>query len=114
VERIISVNPLTGEVLGEVEQVDIYPAKHYITQEEHLKKAISDIEGELEDRLAYFKANEKLLEAQRLEQRTRYDIEMLKEVGYCSGIENYSRHLDQRPAGSAPWTLIDIYQPIIY
>jgi len=113
VERIISVNPLTGEVLGEVEQVDIYPAKHYITQEEHLKKAISDIEEELEDRLAYFKANEKLLEAQRLEQRTRYDIEMLKEVGYCSGIENYSRHLDQRPAGSAPWTLID-YLPTDY
>jgi excinuclease ABC subunit B len=113
VERIISVNPLTGEVLGEIEQVDIYPAKHYITQEEHLKKAISDIEGELENRLAYFKANEKLLEAQRLEQRTRYDIEMLKEVGYCSGIENYSRHLDQRPAGSAPWTLID-YLPTDY
>lgn len=113
VERITTLNPLTGEVYGEQEQIDVYPAKHYITQEDKLKKAIVDIEGELDDRLAYFKSHEKLIEAQRIEQRTRYDLEMLKEVGYCSGIENYSRHLDQREPGSAPWTLID-YLPSDY
>ncbi|MDD5369681.1 MAG: excinuclease ABC subunit UvrB [Anaerolineaceae bacterium] len=113
VERISTLNPTTGEMYGEEQEVEIYPAKHYITQEDKLKLAIREIEVELEDRLAYFKAHEKLLEAQRIEQRTRYDLEMLKEVGYCSGIENYSRHLDQRPAGSAPWTLID-YLPNDY
>ncbi len=107
VERIVEFNPLTGEILAELEQVDIYPAKHYLTQEDKLKQAIADIEAELEERLAFFKSQGKLLEAQRLEQRTRYDLEMLREVGYCSGIENYSRHLDQRPPGSHPWTLID-------
>jgi excinuclease ABC subunit B len=113
VERIMEINPLTGEVYGEPAKVDIYPAKHYITEEQRLKKAITDIEGELAERLQYFKANNKLLEAQRLEQRTQYDLEMLREVGYCSGIENYSRHLDQRAAGSAPWTLMD-YLPSDY
>lgn len=113
VERITVFNPLTGEVHEQPHEIDIFPAKHYITVEERLKKAIQDIEDELEERLAQFKAEERLLEAQRLEQRTRYDIEMLKEVGYCSGIENYSRHLDQRPAGSPPWTLID-YLPSDY
>jgi excinuclease ABC subunit B len=113
VEKIIELNPLTGEIYDHPLSIDIYPAKHYIANEDRLKKAIEDIEMELDDRLAYFKANDKFLEAQRIEQRTRYDLEMLKEVGYCSGIENYSRHLDQRPAGSAPWTLMD-YLPSDY
>jgi excinuclease ABC subunit B len=113
IEKITALNPVTGEVYDHPQSIDIYPAKHYIANEDRLKKAISDIEMELEDQLAYFKANGKLLEAQRIEQRTRYDLEMLKEVGYCSGIENYSRHLDQRPAGSAPWTLMD-YLPSDY
>lgn len=113
VERIIELNPVTGEIYAEPEKIDIFPAKHYIAVEDRLKKAIGDIEEELDMQLAFFKKNEKLLEAQRLEQRTRYDLEMLKEVGYCSGIENYSRHLDQRPAGSAPWTLMD-YLPSEY
>ncbi|MBM3137512.1 MAG: excinuclease ABC subunit UvrB [Chloroflexi bacterium] len=107
VERITKLNPLTGEILEDLERVEIYPAKHFITEEERLKKAISDIESELETRLEYLKKEEKFLEAQRLEQRTRYDLEMLREIGYCSGIENYSRHLDQRPEGSSPWTLMD-------
>lgn len=113
IERIMVVDPLTGEILSEPEEIDIFPAKHYITQEDRLKQAISDIENELEERLNYFKKENRLLEAQRLEQRARYDIEMLKEVGYCSGVENYSRHLDQRPAGSPPWTLMD-YLPSDY
>jgi excinuclease ABC subunit B len=113
VERIVLYNPMTGEVYEEPRQVEIYPAKHYITQEDKLKKAIGDIEAELEERLQYFKANGKLLEAQRLEQRARYDLEMLREVGYCSGIENYSRPLDQRAPGTPPWTLID-YLPSDY
>jgi excinuclease ABC subunit B len=107
VERIMEFNPLTGEIYSEPAQVEIYPAKHYITQEEKLKEAIVDIESELNERIANFKANDKLLEAQRIEQRTRYDLEMLKEVGYCSGVENYSRHLDRRDPGTHPWTLID-------
>jgi excinuclease ABC subunit B len=107
VERILEVNPLSGEIYSEPDSASIYPAKHYITAEENLKKAICDIEAELEDRVKYFKENNLLVEAQRIDQRTRYDVEMLKEVGYCSGIENYSRHLDQRPVGSAPWTLMD-------
>ncbi|KPL82511.1 excinuclease ABC subunit B [Thermanaerothrix daxensis] len=113
VERIQVVNPLTGELLEQPEQIAIYPAKHYITEQERLQKALQDIEAELEERLAYLRAQGKLLEAQRLEQRTRYDLEMLREVGYCAGIENYSRHLDQRPAGSPPWTLMD-YLPSEY
>jgi excinuclease ABC subunit B len=113
IEKITSFNPVTGEVYDHPASIDIFPAKHYIASEDRLKKAITDIEVELEDRLAYFKANDKLLEAQRIEQRTRYDLEMLKEVGYCAGIENYSRHLDQRQPGSAPWTLMD-YLPSEY
>jgi len=113
VERIIEVNPLTGEIYNELETVDVFPAKHYITQEDRLKKAITDIEAELEERIALFKREGKLLEAQRIEQRTRYDLEMLREVGYCAGIENYSRHLDQRESGSPPWTLVD-YLPTDY
>jgi excinuclease ABC subunit B len=113
VERIVVYSPLTGEVFDEPSKIDIYPAKHYIAQEDRLKDAIRDIESELEQQMKYFKDNGKLLEAQRIEQRTRYDLEMLREVGYCSGIENYSRHLDQRPAGSHPWTLMD-YLPNEY
>jgi excinuclease ABC subunit B len=113
VEKMLEFNPLTGEVFSQPEHVEIYPAKHYIASEDRLKQAIIDIEQELEDQLRYFRNNGKLLEAQRIEQRCRYDLEMLKEVGYCSGIENYSRHLDQRPSGSPPWTLMD-YLPSDY
>jgi len=107
IEEITRLNPLTGEVLEKPDQVDIYPAKHYVTEEKRIEKALLDIEAELEQRLAYFRQNERLLEAQRLEQRTRYDLEMLREVGTCAGIENYSRHIDQRAEGTPPWTLID-------
>ncbi|MEN6481697.1 MAG: excinuclease ABC subunit UvrB [Anaerolineaceae bacterium] len=113
VERITTVNPLTGEILDNPTEIDIFPAKHYLTNEDRLKKAISDIESELDAQLKMFKSKEKYLEAQRIEQRTKYDLEMLREVGYCSGVENYSRHLDQRPAGTPPWTLID-YLPSEY
>lgn len=113
IERIQVVNSLTGELLSQPDSIVIFPAKHYITGEERLKIAIQNIEAELEERLAYFRTNNKFLEAQRLEQRARYDLEMLREAGYCSGIENYSRHLDQRPPGSPPWTLID-YLPSEY
>ncbi|MDW8215895.1 MAG: excinuclease ABC subunit B, partial [Roseiflexaceae bacterium] len=111
IERIVEFQPLTGEILNERETLEIFPAKHFITEAEKLQQAIRDIEAELEERVAWFKANNLLLEAQRLEQRTKYDLEMLREVGYCSGIENYSRHLDQRPPGSPPWTLIDYFPP---
>ena len=107
IEQIISIQPVTGEILSELEEIEIYPAKHFITEEDRLKKAINDIEIELVERLKFLKESQKLLEAQRLEQRTRFDLEMLREIGYCSGIENYSRHLDQRPKGSPPWTLMD-------
>jgi excinuclease ABC subunit B len=107
VEQIITVNPLTGEIFDRLEEVDVYPAKHYITEEERMTQALTAIEMELEARLAILRETDQLLEAQRLEQRTRYDLEMLREVGYCSGIENYSRHIDGRPPGSPPWTLID-------
>jgi len=107
VERIMQFSPLTGEVFDELKEVPIYPAKQYLTDADRLKEAIHNIEGELEDRLKFYKESGKFLEAQRLEQRTRYDLEMLKEVGYCSGIENYSRHLDGRAPGTHPWTMID-------
>jgi excinuclease ABC subunit B len=113
VERMMEFNAVTGELRREMSSLFIYPAKHFITEEGKLKKAIQDIEQELELRLAQLKGEEKLLEAQRLEQRTQYDLEMLREVGYCSGIENYSRHLDQRSAGTPPWTLVD-YLPDDY
>ncbi len=109
VERITEIDPLTGEVLAEMEEVQIFPAKHFITPEEKREKALADIEVELEQRLAELREAGKLLEAQRLEQRTRYDMEMIREVGYCAGIENYSRHLQQRPPGSPPWTLLDYF-----
>lgn len=113
VERITEFDPLSGEIHRQLSSVAIYPAKHFITDKEKLEQAIRDIEAELEERLTELKRKECLLEAQRLEQRTLYDLEMLREVGYCSGIENYSRHLDQRPAGSPPWTLMD-YIPSDY
>ncbi|NLC29535.1 MAG: excinuclease ABC subunit UvrB, partial [Chloroflexi bacterium] len=107
IEEITRLNPVTGEVLGKPDEVDIYPAKHYVTEGKRMEKAMLDIEAELEERLAYFRKNDRLLEAQRLEQRTRYDLEMLREVGTCAGIENYSRHIDQRAEGTPPWTLLD-------
>lgn len=107
VERILQFHPLTGEIYEEPKQAAIYPAKQYLTDSERMKDAIANIEAELDDRLKLFKESGKFLEAQRLEQRTRYDLEMLKEVGYCSGIENYSRHLDGRAPGTHPWTMID-------
>ena len=110
-ERIAEFDPLTGELLVERETASIYPAKHFITEDEKLEAALAGIEAELAERLEDLRSRERLLEAQRLEQRTRYDLEMLREVGYCSGIENYSRHLDQRPPGSPPWTLIDYFPP---
>ncbi len=110
-ERITRFAPLTGELLRDLPEASVFPAKHFITDSEKLEAAIRDIEVELQDQLAHLRSNEKLLEAQRLEQRTLYDLEMLREVGYCSGIENYSRHLDQRSAGSPPWTLIDYFPP---
>jgi excinuclease ABC subunit B len=107
VERIMQFSPLTGEVFDEPNQISIYPAKQYLTDADRMKDAIKNIEAELEERLAFFKEQGKHLEAQRIEQRTRYDLEMLKEVGYCSGVENYSRHLDGRAPGTHPWTMID-------
>jgi len=113
VERIMIFNPVSGEVLEEPEQVSIYPAKHYITHDERTRKAVADIEQELEERIKYFNERNMLLEAQRIEQRARFDLEMLREVGYCSGIENYSRHFDQREVGTPPWTLVH-YLPTDY
>jgi excinuclease ABC subunit B len=110
VERIVELDPLTGEVLAERDQIDIYPAKHFVTSKEKLEAAIADIEAELAERLEELRRQGKLLEAARLEERTRYDIESLREFGYCSGIENYSRHLQRREPGSTPWTLLD-YMP---
>ncbi len=109
VESLLEFDPLTGEALTAHDRVLIFPAKHFITDRELLEKALRDIERELEERLAELQKEGRVLEAQRLEQRTRYDLEMLREVGYVSGVENYSRHLDQRPPGSPPWTLIDYF-----
>ncbi|MEB2288186.1 MAG: excinuclease ABC subunit UvrB [Anaerolineae bacterium] len=111
IERLLEMDPLTGEVLAEHESIRIFPAKQFVTENSLLRQALHDIEQELEGRLAEFQGAHRLLEAQRLEQRTRYDLEMLRELGYTSGIENYSRHLDQRPAGSPPWTLVDYFPP---
>ena len=113
VERITKINRVTAELLDEINEVNIFPAKHFITEEEKLRQAIKDIEDEMTDQVIYFNKFGKLLEAQRIEQRTKYDLEMLREVGYTSGIENYSRHLDQRPPNSPPWTMMD-YLPQEY
>jgi excinuclease ABC subunit B len=109
VERIVSVDPLTGEVLGEHNAVDVYPAKHFVTSQEKLQAAMRDIEEEMHAQVKLFEQQGKLLEAQRIKQRTMYDLEMLSEVGYCAGIENYSRPLARRPPGAQPWTLLDYF-----
>ena len=109
IERITEINVLTGEILSERDHIAIFPASHFVTQEESMKRAIVDIERELEERLAEFREQGKLLEAQRLEQRTRYDIEMMQEMGFCSGIENYSGPLTFRERGSTPYTLLDYF-----
>jgi excinuclease ABC subunit B len=111
IERITEINPLTGEVLADHHQVDIYPAKHFVTPADRMEIAIQEIQTELDEQVALFESQGKLLEAQRIRQRTNYDIEMLREVGYCNGIENYSRPLAGRPAGSTPWTLLDYFPP---
>ncbi|WP_026567770.1 excinuclease ABC subunit UvrB [Bacillus sp. UNC41MFS5] len=109
IDRIREVDALTGEIMGEREHVAIFPASHFVTREEKLRIAIENIEKELEVRLVELREDNKLLEAQRLEQRTRYDLEMMREMGFCSGIENYSRHLTLREAGSTPYTLLDYF-----
>jgi excinuclease ABC subunit B len=109
IERILEIDPLTGEMLKELEAVDIYPAKHFVTSHQKLMLAIESIKQELAERLAELKGQGKLLEAARLEARTNYDLEMLREAGYCHAVENYSRHLSGRPAGSPPWTLLDYF-----
>ncbi|TET93923.1 MAG: excinuclease ABC subunit UvrB [Candidatus Zixiibacteriota bacterium] len=111
IERIREIHPLTGEILKEQERLAIYPAKHFITSRPQLEKAIVAIEQELTETLESFRSQNKLLEAQRLESRTRYDLEMLKELGYCTGIENYSRHLTGRKPGERPFALIDFFPP---
>ena len=109
IDRIREVDALTGEILADRDHVAIFPASHFVTREEKMLKAIENIEKELEERLALLRAEDKLLEAQRLEQRTRYDLEMMSEMGFCSGIENYSRHLTLREAGATPYTLLDYF-----
>ena len=109
IERITEVNTVTGEVLRSLPYVAIFPATHYAVSDEHRERALSEIRREMEERVAYFKSRDMLLEAQRIEQRTLYDIEMLREVGFCSGVENYSRILSGRPAGSTPYTLLDYF-----
>ena len=109
VDRIVEFDVVTGEVYGERTHSMIFPASHYVTEDEDLKIAMKDIEAEMEEQVKKFKAEGKLIEAQRIEQRTRYDLEMMQEMGYCSGIENYSRHLTHRKAGEAPYTLLDYF-----
>lgn len=109
VERISEINALTGEIVGLREHVVIFAASHYVTTRDKMERAISGIEAELDERVAYFESQNKLVEAQRIAQRTKYDIEMMREVGFCSGIENYSRHISGRAPGSAPFTLMDYF-----
>jgi excinuclease ABC subunit B len=111
IERIDALNSTTGEIIRAVDRYTIFPASHFVTSRERMERAIESILAELEERLEYFRRNGQLLEAQRLEQRTLYDVEMMREVGYCNGIENYSRHLDGRPAGTPPHTLLDYFPP---
>jgi len=108
-ERIVEIDPLTGEVVAMLDSVDIYPAKHFVTSQDKLMQALENIKQELTERLKELKQQNKLVEAARLESRTNYDIEMLREAGYCAGVENYSRHLSGRPPGSPPWTLLDYF-----
>ena len=109
VERIVKVDPLTGEVLDDLQEFSIYPANHFVTSKEKMEMAVTTIREELIERLAELKQAGKILEAARLESRTHYDLEMLQETGFCSGVENYARHLSQRPKGSPPWTLLDYF-----
>ncbi len=109
IDKISEINPLTGKVIASRNHVMIYPNSHYVTTKDKRDRAIETIEAELEERIKYFKENKKLIEAQRIEERTNFDIEMLKETGFCQGIENYSRHISGRPAGSAPYTLFDYF-----
>jgi excinuclease ABC subunit B len=109
IERLVQIDPITGELLGELDAVDIYPAKHFVTSHDKLMLALESIKQELKERLAELRSQGKLLEAARLEQRTNYDLEMLREAGYCHAVENYSRHLSQRPPGSPPWTLLSYF-----
>ncbi len=111
IERLREIDLVSGKVIGERSHVAIFPATHYVTAPDQLQRAVADIEAELRERLACFRSENKLLEAQRLEQRTLFDLEMLQEIGFCSGIENYSRHLDGRPKGSRPATLMDYFPP---
>jgi excinuclease ABC subunit B len=111
VDRITELDPLTGEVLAERDRIDIYPARHFVTPREKLMEAVRDIEAELVERVKELEDHGRLLEAQRLRQRTNFDLEMMRETGSCAGIENYSRHLSRRPAGSRPWTLLDYFPP---
>jgi excinuclease ABC subunit B len=109
VEQILEIDPLTGEVLADRDEIQIYPAKHFVTSDEKLEAAVKSINEELSEHVKWLRSKDKVLEAARLEQRTRYDVEMLQQVGYCSGIENYSRHISGREAGSTPWTLLDYF-----
>ena len=109
IERIVEINALTGKIIGTRRHILISPASHYVTTKEKMDKAIVTIEQEMEERVKYFKAHNKLIEAQRIEERTNFDIEMMKETGFCSGIENYSRHISGRPVGSPPYTLFDYF-----
>ena len=109
IDRITEIDYLTGKIVGLRNHVVIFPASHYVTTQERIDKAIIDIQEELKERIDYFKDNDKLIEAQRIDQRTRYDIEMLKEIGFCQGIENYSRHITGRKAGDKPYTLMDFF-----
>src|SRR5918992_4488285 len=111
VERITELDPLTGEVLAERKELNVYPASHYVTPADKMREAIRDIEAEMEEWTARLEADGKPLEAARLRQRTTFDLEMMRELGFCSGIENYSRHLSRREAGSRPWTLLDYFPP---
>ena len=109
VERIVQLDPLTGELLSQLDEAAIYPAKHFVTSKERLELAVADIGVELEERLKELRDQGKILEAARLESRTHYDVEMLQETGFCSGVENYARHLSRRGPGTAPWTLLDYF-----
>lgn len=109
IESIKEIDPVTGEIVATRNHISVFPASHYVTSREHVERACIAIEEELEDRIKFFKNEGKLLEAQRIEQRTRYDIEMLREIGTCKGVENYSRHLNGLPAGSRPYTLLDFF-----
>ena len=109
IEKISEINPLTGKAIGTRGHILVPPASQYVTSKDKMEKAIETIEEELEEQVKYFKSQNKLIEAQRIEERTNFDIEMMKETGFCSGIENYSRHISQRPAGSPPYTLFDYF-----